>query len=172
VGKDTLGREASRLWFGRVFVVFWSCDAAAQSQVLELTVGHIGVCGRKYGGPITLGEQLLVAIVALLLIAYGMLWYSAYLLQENIETQRHLGPDVVDNPSANRLAYTGGEAESELNALYTLCPLSWRIAIEGSGTARLAIIHRHQATHRPTTQSTPPASKNHHITSPSHLSLR
>jgi hypothetical protein len=63
----------------------------------------------------TLGERLLMAIVVLLLMACGMLWYGARLLQESVKTQTASGPDVVNNPSANRLVYAGGKAGSDLN---------------------------------------------------------
>ena len=38
----------------------------------------------------TLGERLLMAIVVLLLMACGMLWYDVRLLQESVKTQRRL----------------------------------------------------------------------------------
>src|SRR5215510_8638528 len=50
----------------------------------------IRVRGRTQGGPMTLGEQLLVAIIVLLLMACGMLWYGVRLLQESVKTQRRL----------------------------------------------------------------------------------
>jgi len=48
------------------------------------------VRGRKQRGPMTLGERLLMAIVVLLLMACGMLWYGVRLLQESVKTQRRL----------------------------------------------------------------------------------
>ena len=39
----------------------------------------------------TLGETLLMAIVVLLLMACGRLWYGVRLLQERVKTQWRLG---------------------------------------------------------------------------------